>query len=209
MLVYIQDLIKDINQRRILEISKLCINEGQHVILTGENGSGKTTLLNIIAGWDKAYTGKMESVPCGYVNQKPYLFTRSVYENLAYPLKRQKINPVQIKQQINEMVAFLKLETILHQRGDKLSGGEAGKVAVARAILSMPPLLLLDEVTANLHPSSTADIETAVLQYQQRGGTTIFVTHSQEQSQRLKGTVVDMANINQKEGAFAWNFLMS
>ena len=171
--------------------------------ITGPNGSGKTTLLNIIAGLDPDfegevfYNGRMLDKKIGedmtLVFQKPYLFKRSVFDNIAYPLILRKKNTEIIKKSVAEIAKLLQIEDLLDKKGHQLSGGETQKVALARAIVFKPNILLLDEATSSLDPESVQTIEEAIIRYNnQTKATVIVITHDIEQSNRLCDEIVTL-----------------
>ena len=187
----------------VLDIDSVNFTKGLITGITGPNGSGKTTLLNIIAGLDPDfegevfYNGIMLDKKIGedmtLVFQKPYLFKRSVFDNIAYPLILRKKNTEIIKKNVAEIAKLLQIEDLLDKKGHQLSGGETQKVALARAIVFKPNILLLDEATSSLDPESVQTIEEAIIRYNnQTKATVIVITHDIEQSNRLCDEIVTL-----------------
>ncbi|MEG0392760.1 MAG: ATP-binding cassette domain-containing protein, partial [Anaerovoracaceae bacterium] len=157
-------------------------------------GAGKSTLLNLIAGLDQPTGGTIEYdgrplLPAEEVTlvfQKPYLLTTDVRRNIAYPMKLRGSASTEINTRVNALMEELGLSALADQKAWKLSGGEAQKVALARALSFHPKLLLLDEPTANVDPATTGEIEKMLLKVNQQEETTIvLITHNLAQAKRL------------------------
>lgn len=175
------------------------IKDGDLLSIVGPSGSGKTTLLRIIDGLEKADSGEVllkgkkifgEPFPhrkmIGMVFQNPILFNTTVFNNIAYSLKFRREEDKTIKKRVDEMLRLLRLHDLRARNALTLSGGEAQRVALGRALVYDPDLLLLDEPTANLDPYNVSIIE-EVLQSsnRDRGTTVIVVTHNIFQAKRL------------------------
>lgn len=196
MKLYIKDLKKTYGDKTVLNIEELIVEEGKITGITGPNGSGKSTLMNIISGLDKEHEGGIyyNGAPLNrnialnmtYVFQKPYLFRRSVYDNIAYPLKLRKESKDKEVSQVSEITKRLGIEDLIDKKGHLLSGGESQKVALARALVFKPKLLLLDEPTSNIDPEYIKVMEREILRFhKETKSTIIIVTHNLDQSQRL------------------------
>ncbi|NLV88545.1 MAG: ABC transporter ATP-binding protein [Tissierellia bacterium] len=203
MEIKINNLEKYYDSRKVLDIDSLTIEKGKITGITGPNGCGKTTLLNIIAGLDKDYKGSITydglalnrqvADKMTLVFQKPYLFKRTVYENIEYPLKLRGMNKSEIRPRILDILKRLEIENLMEKKAHLLSGGESQKVALARALVFNPELLLLDEPTSNIDPEAIEILEREILRFnQETGGTVIIVTHNLEQSRRLGHRIIEM-----------------
>lgn len=203
MKLYMEALTKEYEGRKVLDIESLQIKGGTLCGIIGPNGAGKSTLLNLIGGLMKPTGGQLlygeepvTQVPYGsmtLVFQSPYLIRTTVEKNIAYPLKLRGWNPVRIEERVLELAGDLGLTPFLKQKSWKLSGGETQKVALARALSFRPRLLLLDEPTANVDPSTTAEIERMLKKSNENDGTTvILVTHNLVQAKRLCDEVLFM-----------------
>ncbi len=203
MEIRIENLEKYYGERKILDIKELTIEKGKITGITGPNGCGKTTLLNIIAGLDKEYIGKITydgaKLDRNIINnmttvfQKPYLFKRTVYENIEYPLKIRGINKSEMNTLILNTIKSLEVENLKDKKAHLLSGGESQKIALARALVFRPQLLLLDEPTSNIDPESIEVLEREILRFnEETGGTVVIVTHNLEQSKRLAHRIIEM-----------------
>ena len=194
----------DLNQRYGSRITlngvSLSVEEGQILAIIGPTGSGKTTLLRVLDQLDKPATGRIlfegkEISPrtrtavrrkISMVLQKPVVFDASVYDNVAYPLRVRKCDRKAIPEKVNAMLKTVGLDVYEKRNARTLSGGETQKVALARALITDPQLLLLDEPTANLDPVSLDTIEDLILRFNRDNGMAIIVaTHEMAQGQRL------------------------
>ncbi|MDR7855347.1 ATP-binding cassette domain-containing protein [Tissierella sp.] len=203
MEVRIENLRKSYDKKQILNIENLTIEKGKITGITGPNGCGKTTLLNIIAGLDEKYSGdisydgsKLDKKIIDnmtIVFQKPYLFKRTVYGNIEYPLRIRGIDKSHRKSLVLNIIKSLEIEDLMEKKAHLLSGGESQKVALARALVFKPQLLLLDEPTSNIDPDSIKVLERQILSFnEETGGTVIIITHNIEQSTRLGHNVIQM-----------------
>jgi tungstate transport system ATP-binding protein len=193
--ILIDKLTKEYDRRKVLDVESLQILEGTFYGIIGPNGSGKSTLLNIIAGLTEATSGRVFYGEQGkteppfkhmtMVFQTPYLLRTTVEKNIAYPLKLRGWKAQDIDNRIRELSDELGLTDFLRHKSWKLSGGEAQKVALARALSFRPELLLLDEPTANIDPATTAEIERMLKKTNEEGTTIIVVTHNLVQAKRL------------------------
>lgn len=203
MKIRVESLRKAYGDKVVLDIDCLEIESGKITGITGHNGSGKTTLINIIGGIDPEYEGKItydgkilsEGIRDNmtYVFQKPYLFRRKVYENIIYPLKIRKYDKIEVKELLNKTIMNLDIEDLMEEKAHKLSGGETQKVALARALIFCPRILLLDEFTSNIDPEYIATMEREVIRFHEETKATILiVTHNIEQSIRLCHNIVNL-----------------
>jgi putative ABC transport system ATP-binding protein len=182
-----------------LEQVNLTVAPGEFLAISGPSGSGKSTLLNLIGCIDRPTAGRMhiDSVDTttlsangttklrrekiGFVFQTFNLipvFTAA--ENVEYPLLIQQIDARERKQRVAEALASVGLSARAHHRPDLLSGGERQRVAVARAIVHRPALVLADEPTANLDTRNATQLIDLMRDLNRRLGLTfIFSTHDQ------------------------------
>lgn len=205
------NLKKNYNGKNVLNVNNFEVSTGQITAIIGPSGAGKTTLLSIINGIEKPDDGKIIfegeelSATSGFskeatkrmamVFQKPVMFNTTVYKNIVYGLKLRKIDGDQIKRRLTEAASWMGLENLLNQKAITLSGGEAGRVSVARAMIIRPDLILMDEPTANLDPANVAIIEDMITKAcSEYGATVIIVTHNMFQAKRLANDVAFMLN---------------
>lgn len=203
MRVYMKNLTKEYEGRKVLDVEELLIGSGALCGIIGPNGAGKSTLLNIVAGLMKPTGGSLlfgeEMDPLApyrnmtMVFQTPYLIRTTVEKNIAYPLKLRGWDGVRIEERVRELTEDLGLTDFRKQKSWKLSGGETQKVALARALSFRPGLLLLDEPTANVDPTTTAEIERMLRKINEQEGTTVLlITHNLVQARRLCKEVLFM-----------------
>ena len=203
MNIKIENVKKKFLEKTVLDIDYLEIESGKITGVTGPNGSGKTTLMNIIGGMDKDYQGnityndkmlnKQIIENMTYVFQKPYLFRRSVSENIIYPLKIRNYDKIKSKELVKKIIIDLKIEDLIELKAHKLSGGESQKVALARALVFSPNILLLDEPTSNIDPEYINTMESVISKFhKQTKGTIVIVTHNIEQSIRLCHNIISL-----------------
>lgn len=204
MEIKLDNLIREYEKRRVLDIPEHLIEKGSRTAIIGPNGAGKSTLLNIIGGLDKGYAGKvfygMEGNDFSkiarkvtVVFQKPYLISTTVEKNIFYPMKIRGFSKEEQKTRTENFCQDLGLGPFRKQKSWKLSGGETQKVALARALAFGPELLLLDEPTANVDPATTGEIEKLLLKINKKENTTIiFITHNLAQAKRVCENVIFM-----------------
>ncbi len=188
-----KDILKNIN----LEIEKAEI-----FALIGPTGAGKTTFIRILDLLESPYSGRLffDGVDItssrvsklearrkmSYVQQKPLVFTMSVFDNVACGLRWRHIKSAAVKRKTDEALELVGMAAYKDRNAKTLSGGETQRVAIARALVTEPELLFLDEPTANMDPVSTAKIE-EVLAYiiNEQRITIIMTTHNMSQGQRM------------------------
>jgi len=197
-----RDILKDIN---------LKVNKGEVFALLGPTGAGKTTLLHLIDLLDTPTSGKIyfDGVDVTearklrfemrrrmtFVLQKPVVFNMSVYDKIAYGLKWRRMKTDKIKEKVSNIIEVVGLTPYKNRNARTLSGGETQRVAIARAIVIEPEVLLLDEPTANLDPTSASKIEELISKISHQYNTTIVMaTHDMPQGQRLANSIAVMIN---------------
>lgn len=203
MNIYLENVIKEYEGKKIVEVDELHIKSGALYGFIGPNGAGKSTLIKMIAGLERLNSGniyyghKPKSDPpfeiMTLVFQKPYLLRTTVEKNILYPLKLRGWSEKEMEDRVTELLKDMGLSEFRHQKSWKLSGGETQKVALARAMSFRPKLLLLDEPTANIDPSTIAIIEKMLRKANQEENTTvIIITHNLQQAKRLCSDLVFM-----------------
>lgn len=177
---------KSFRDQVLLDLVDFRLKEDAIHVIFGDNGAGKTTLLKILAGLLPADEPVPPLEDCTLVMQKPFLFRGTTYTNLAYPLKLQNLEPKQLDARVKAMAEHIGISHLMQHNAKKLSGGEAQKVNLARALLCDPKILLLDEPTASIDRRSTRVIEEQILRYQkEHHATVLLVTHNMDQARRL------------------------
>ena len=173
-----EKLLRRIGDTNLLDNISLQVESGQRIGLVGESGSGKSTLMRALVMLDPcdsgtiSYAGNIVSggvggtaVPAfrrkvGYLNQRPAMIEGSVEDNLRLPFNLEICREAYDRDVAVQLLSELKkLPSLIDQDAGKLSGGEQQLVALVRAILAGPQLLLLDEPTASLDPGSTTALE--------------------------------------------------
>ena len=128
------------------------------------------------------------------VFQKSAMFTMNVYDNLAYGLKIRLVPNEHIKEKVAEALQAVRLSGFEKRRAKKTSGGEQQRIALARAFLLEPNILLLDEPTANLDPNSSAIIEKAIVAKKRADRIIVMATHNLGQARRIADEIVHIYN---------------
>lgn len=211
MLYEINNLTRVHQGRLILDIPELTIPAGKISSLIGPNGAGKSTLLHLLAFLDAPSSGAISfrSTPVRFVekalhplrrrvvlvDQYPILFTGSVLKNLEFGLKVRKIDKRRQSSLIKEALEMVGMEDFIDAEAHKLSGGETKRVALARALVVKPEVLLCDEPTANVDAENQEIIESILARANGKEKISIlFATHSLSQAQRLADQTVTLKN---------------
>jgi thiamine transport system ATP-binding protein len=205
------DITINYEGRTILDHACLSVARGEIVSLVGPSGSGKTSLLRVIAGLEQPSHGTvvidnklMTGIPThkrdvGLVFQDNQLFPHlSVFDNVAYSLRIKRVSKALQNEKVNEMLSLVGMQDLAHRDVDHLSGGEAKRIAVARALVADPFILLLDEpltgLDTELHDRLLEDMGVLL---RTRGTTVVHVTHDHNEATRLSNRVVDVRTLGQ------------
>ncbi len=205
-MIRITGLSHSIGSRTILDAINLEIRHGEIFTLIGPSGSGKTTLLRQIDLLDVPTSGEIwyDGVKVGnseaarlpirrrmaMVFQKPTVLNTTVEENVASGLKFRGVGREEIRGQVHAILDMVGLSGFSKRSALTLSGGEMQRIAIARAVITKPDVLLLDEPTANLDPENIRIIEELIFRINRKFGTTIVLsTHDMVQGQRLASRI--------------------
>jgi len=178
----------------------LDIDQGEFVSLLGPSGCGKSTALRIIAGLGDTTTGSIDwpagpDHEVGFVFQEPTLMPwATVFGNVFLPLRIKGHSPGRARDEVNQALAMVGLEGFADSYPRELSGGMKMRVSIARALITRPKLLLMDEPFAALDEITRFKLNNDLLGlWQKFGWTVIFVTHSVFESVYLSSRIVVMA----------------
>ncbi len=204
--ISIQGVSKNYGAVSVLKGLDLAIGDGEFISFLGPSGCGKSTLLFCIAGLEEITQGRIlfddrdvgglapRDRNIALVFQDYALYPHmSVRENLAFPLRQQKIANDLVRKQVEWAAGLLGLEQLLDRSPAELSGGQRQRVAVGRAIVRNPAALLMDEPLSNLDASLRVKTRTEIKRLQRALKTTVvFVTHDQEEAMVLSDRVAVM-----------------
>ena len=193
-----ENLVVEFKGQRILGPIGLNLSKGDIAVILGPNGSGKTTLLKSLHGIIKIKHGaiswscpKSESMAKQmFVFQSPVMLRRSVFENLTYPLTLCKTPKAEINRLADEWLSKISLKEVIHIAATRLSRGEKQKLALARALITKPEMLFLDEPTASLDGKTTLEIEKLLQNCAENGTTIMMSTHDIGQAKRLAKNIL-------------------
>lgn len=219
-LIELKGICKSFGDTQVLHNIDMYIRRSEFVTLLGPSGCGKTTMLRIIAGFETADEGQVifdgkdiAGVPpyrrrVNTVFQKYALFTHlNVYDNIAFGLRLKKPeellpdikNPsrrqikAELDRRIQKMLKLVKMEGYEKRAVDSLSGGQQQRIAIARALVNEPEVLLLDEPLGALDLKLRKEMQLELKSMQQQLGITfIYVTHDQEEALTMSDTIVVM-----------------
>lgn len=193
-------LCYDAGGQRLIDGMDVSIAAGRRTVIMGANGAGKSVLLRLLHGILTPASGEVlcEGRPLqsshrarqAMVFQRPVLLRRSVRGNLAFALAAKGVPRRGRAQSVAEALDQARLTHLADRPARVLSGGEQQRLAVARALIGKPNLLLLDEPTASLDPGSTHAIEELIQKAYHRGVTIVMVTHDAGQARRIADDVI-------------------
>lgn len=170
---------------------------GQMTALCGPSGSGKSTLLSIIAGWEKPVSGSITRegiTSIGWVFQNPYgVARRTVLDHVVFPFLAQGDKRENAEVKAREVLARFALSHAADRRFSDLSGGEAQRLMLARAVCVHPDLLLVDEPTAQLDMSTAHSVNAALRELSGQGMIVLIATHDGD-TRAACDQVIDLAD---------------
>ncbi len=203
--VHLDNVSKSFGGVQVIKGISLSIQKGEFVSLLGPSGCGKTTLLRMIAGLEEANGGSIhiggkdstrlppERRDIAMVFQSYALLPHlNVLENVMFPLRMRRLgNRAEQRERAEAALKLVQLSHLAERRPRQLSGGQQQRVAVARAVVSSPQVLLLDEPLSNLDAKLRETMQEELIQlHRQTGLTTVFVTHDQEEALSLSDRVI-------------------
>ena len=195
---------KSFDGKNVLNDINLYVNKGEFLTLLGPSGCGKTTLLRMIAGFLEPDEGELlldgkplvgippHERPLNTVFQRYALFPHlDVYDNIAFGLKLKKVPQDEIDKRVRRVLKLVAMSDYEDRDVDTLSGGQQQRIAIARAIVNQPKVLLLDEPLAALDLKMRKDMQIELKEMHKKLGITfIYVTHDQEEALTLSDTIV-------------------
>jgi heme ABC exporter ATP-binding subunit CcmA len=199
--IEIQGLKKSFSLKPILRGVDLVLDQGERMALLGANGTGKTTLLRILAGltkpgggtvgiggWDIEREAQQVRHLVGFVGHQPYLYGElTALENLLFFGRMYKVQ--QVHERATELLKRVGLTKRVGERAGTFSRGQLQRLALARALLHSPQLLLLDEPDAGLDDEGNELLEALLREHTERHGTTLFTTHNVERALKFSDRI--------------------
>ncbi len=206
--VTITGVTKSFGNVKVLQEFNQKFEDGEFITLLGPSGCGKTTMLRLIAGFEKPSSGEIyigdklvssekEFLPpekrgIGMVFQSYAVWPHmNVFDNIAYPLKIQKINKNEIEERVNQVLKIVHLEQYKDRFPSELSGGQQQRVALGRALVAQPEILLLDEPLSNLDAKLREEMRYEIKEITKKLKiTVIYVTHDQIEAMTMSDRIV-------------------
>ena len=204
--IKIVNITKKFGDVMVLDDISLYVKQNEFLTLLGPSGCGKTTTLRIIGGFEKPTEGNVYFDDKDITSLPPYLrqintvFQRyalfphlNVYENIAFGLKIKKVPKKEIESKVANMLKLVNLSGFENRDIESLSGGQQQRIAIARALVNEPRVLLLDEPLGALDLKLRKEMQIELKSIQKRVGITfIYVTHDQEEALTMSDTIVVM-----------------
>ena len=220
MKIVLQDLTKRYpNRNRKIKEEVVAVDrfnfeipDGELIGLLGPSGCGKSTTLNMICGLEKPTEGRIffgeddvtdlppENRGVGMVFQSYALYPHlTVRQNIRFPLENlkgdKKLSNAEMDQRADEAAKLVQIDQLMDRKPSELSGGQQQRVSIARALVKMPRVLLLDEPLSNLDARLRLQTREEIRRIQRETGiTTVFVTHDQEEAMSISDGIVVMAS---------------
>ncbi len=205
-MIHLENISKEYDGATVLSDINLYILKNEFLTLLGPSGCGKTTTLRLIGGFEYPTTGRViyegkdiTDVPpykrrVNTVFQKYALFPHlNVRDNIAFGLKIKKMSRGEIDRRVDKMLSLVNLAGYGKRSVDSLSGGQQQRIAIARALVNEPDVLLLDEPLGALDLKLRKEMQLELKAMQQQLGITfIYVTHDQEEALTMSDTIVVM-----------------
>ncbi|GEN86265.1 ABC transporter ATP-binding protein [Oceanobacillus sojae] len=204
--VNIDKVVKKFGEDKVIDKLSLDIQKGELFTLLGPSGCGKTTLLRMIIGFHSIDDGQIKiddkvinHIPVnkrkmGMVFQNYAIFPHmTVEDNIAFGLKVNKIGKEEMTERINDILKTVRIEEHKTKKPENLSGGQQQRIALARALVIHPKVLLMDEPLSNLDAKLRIEMRNAIKNIQQEVGiTTVYVTHDQEEALAISDRIAVM-----------------
>ena len=205
-LIELRNVSKLYDNVKVVNNLNLYINENEFITLLGPSGCGKTTTLRMIGGFELPDEGEIilngvnvtkvppYERPINTVFQRYALFPHlNVFDNIAFGLKNQKLEKIEIRERVEQALKLVSLPDFALRKVQNLSGGQQQRIAIARAIVNKPKILLLDEPLAALDLKLRQNMQYELKEMQRKLGITfIYVTHDQEEALTMSDTIVVM-----------------
>ena len=206
--IELKNISKSFGEEDILENFSVEIKRHAFVTILGPSGCGKTTMLRLIGGFEKPDCGQIlfdgediTNIPpykrrLNTVFQKYALFPHmNVFDNVAFGLTIKKIDKKIIKEKVSDMLKLVNLSGFEKRNIDSLSGGQQQRIAIARALVNEPDVLLLDEPLGALDLKLRQEMQLELKKIQKKLGITfIYVTHDQEEALTMSDEIIVMNN---------------
>ena len=204
--VRLVDVVKKFGEMVAVDHIDLEVRDGEFFSLLGPSGCGKTTTLRMIGGFEEPTAGLIELQGQDVTWLPPYrrnvntvfqnyaLFPHlTIYENVAFGLRRKGVKDAEIKGRVTEMLALVELPGYEGRKPTQISGGQAQRIALARALINRPAVLLLDEPLGALDLKLRKQMQVELKRIQQEVGITfIYVTHDQEEAMTMSDRIAVM-----------------
>ena len=211
--IELKNIEKSFGSNKVINKFDIKINDGEFIVLVGPSGCGKSTLLRMISGLETVDKGEIyldnkiinNLIPSkreiAMVFQSYALYPHmSVFENMAFGLKMEKIPKSEINQKVNNAAATLQIEDLLERKPKQLSGGQRQRVAIGRAITRSPKVFLFDEPLSNLDAALRSEMRVEISKlHKKMNSNIIYVTHDQVEAMTLADRIVvlNKGNIEQ------------
>ncbi len=207
-IIELKNISKSFGEEDILENFSVEIARHEFVTILGPSGCGKTTMLRLIGGFETPDSGQILFDGEDITNLPPYkrhlntvfqkyaLFPHmNVFDNVAFGLTIKKVDKKIIKEKVNEILKLVNLDGFEKRNIDSLSGGQQQRIAIARALVNEPEVLLLDEPLGALDLKLRQEMQLELKKIQKKLGITfIYVTHDQEEALTMSDEIIVMNN---------------
>ncbi len=211
-MIYFNNVTKKYRDNVSLEDVTVSITQGEFVAIVGHSGAGKTTMTKLILAEESPTSGtiffestdihKLSSKDLTYFRRKVgvvfqdfrLLPNKTVYENIAFAMEAIEKDELDISQDVPHVLELVDLTSKASHFPHQLSGGEKQRLAIARAIITQPDLIIADEPTGNLDPINTNEVMNLLKKINDLGTTIILTTHNKSVLDQIKKRVITLEN---------------